>query len=881
MVTFLPQTRGPYLCEVALGDGITPLQVGGSAREPIVSWTINPTAVDFGGVPLGDHVLRTVTVRNTGEAPIDWAPSLPDPVAGLSISSVSGTDPIPVGNTGRVTLSFQPETVMILDTILVLGGVLPEVPVTGYSREPQYNWNLVPGYVSFVDVEAGQTYTQFVFLQNTGELTLDLDLAIEDPGLGWSVVPEGPASVPPGSYLQFVVQFVSPFPGIFDTRLLLGGPIPPMNLRGTVALGAEPCLLTPARLDFGQVTVGEAYYLDLHVTNQQTNPLDVYPVAPQGWLDVLGAPATLQLGETASYSVKLQAATAGTIDTVIQLGTEVCADVPVTAVAVEPSCLVTPGPVDFGVVAAGQVHVRDLELQNPFTSPLDVAPVSDSEVITVVGDPATIPPGGTLTYQLRFAPPDVGSYAATVDLGAAACDPVPVTGEADVGSCQVSTPELVFGEVLVGAVVQRYVDVFNDGQATLALTPTVEGPYFGVSGGVPSLASGDGTTFTVSYHPLYQGAVQGTLDFGTGSCPPVVLTGTGYTQIQPPGSDAIGIYFDPGTYQEIEWYMQDDQPEVVTGYLVLREPSDPAGVYGWECRFSVEGQVFAMDWQLQGTAINVGEPGEFIVGLASPLPWAQDVLLATGTFLAQVDPAGAALLKLGPISTPSLPGQMAFLGGSDPNLLLPMTTATGSDVVAVISGSSPLPVEMPAPSARLAAGEVSLQWTLSGDPGEGCHVYRRGPVGETERLTDRPVTATEGGFTYVDRPFGYADGTVLHYSYAKVAGGVEGPRSPETEVHLTGMPAPGTKLLANVPNPFNPSTEVRFQLQRPGRTRIAVYDMTGRLVRDLVDEDLAAGPHHRVWDGRDRGGRPVPSGAYYLRLETPDATDHRKVMLLK
>ena len=148
-------------------------------------------------------------------------------------------------------------------------------------------------------------------------------------------------------------------------------------------------------------------------------------------------------------------------------------------------------------------------------------------------------------------------------------------------------------------------------------------------------------------------------------------------------------------------------------------------------------------------------------------------------------------------------------------------------------------------------------------------------------MTIQPVAASGNRFEYVDQPFGFPANAILAYSYAKVTDGVEGPRSPETEVRLTGVPAMATRLLANVPNPFNPSTEVHFEMQKPGRVRVAVYAMDGRLVRTLVDDSLAAGPHHRAWDGRDDGGRQVSSGAYYLRLETAESVDHRKMMLLK
>jgi hypothetical protein len=90
-----------------------------------------------------------------------------------------------------------------------------------------------------------------------------------------------------------------------------------------------------------------------------------------------------------------------------------------------------------------------------------------------------------------------------------------------------------------------------------------------------------------------------------------------------------------------------------------------------------------------------------------------------------------------------------------------------------------------------------------------------------------------------------------------------------------------TGLRPNVPNPFNPQTEIRFELARPQRAKVAVYDVKGRLVKVLADGDLAAGPHVRVWQGRDSGGRQVPSGVYYVRMATPDRSDRRKIMLVK
>jgi len=81
----------------------------------------------------------------------------------------------------------------------------------------------------------------------------------------------------------------------------------------------------------------------------------------------------------------------------------------------------------------------------------------------------------------------------------------------------------------------------------------------------------------------------------------------------------------------------------------------------------------------------------------------------------------------------------------------------------------------------------------------------------------------------------------------------------------------GIRLLPNVPNPFNPSTELRFELDRPGTVELNIYDARGFLVRSLVAGHYAAGLHRVTWDGADRAGRPAASGVYQVRLVTSRA----------
>ncbi len=75
------------------------------------------------------------------------------------------------------------------------------------------------------------------------------------------------------------------------------------------------------------------------------------------------------------------------------------------------------------------------------------------------------------------------------------------------------------------------------------------------------------------------------------------------------------------------------------------------------------------------------------------------------------------------------------------------------------------------------------------------------------------------------------------------------------------------RLCPNYPNPFNPSTTIRYELPRSGAVRLVVYDLMGRTVRTLVDGEQEPGFHTVTWDGRNDWGLQVGSGVYYLHLE--------------
>ena len=82
-----------------------------------------------------------------------------------------------------------------------------------------------------------------------------------------------------------------------------------------------------------------------------------------------------------------------------------------------------------------------------------------------------------------------------------------------------------------------------------------------------------------------------------------------------------------------------------------------------------------------------------------------------------------------------------------------------------------------------------------------------------------------------------------------------------------------------VPNPFNPATDLKFSLPKDAAVTMNLYDVSGRLVRSLLTDNLPAGHHEVRWNGRDDNGRTVASGTYFARL-TVDGISTVKSMAL-
>jgi hypothetical protein len=129
------------------------------------------------------------------------------------------------------------------------------------------------------------------------------------------------------------------------------------------------------------------------------------------------------------------------------------------------------------------------------------------------------------------------------------------------------------------------------------------------------------------------------------------------------------------------------------------------------------------------------------------------------------------------------------------------------------------------------------------------------------------------------------DGWRVHYKITALdhVGNESYPGPPTIITGITAPVNPSTfALYQNVPNPFNPSTSIHYDVPVGGGVvTLQIYDVSGRLVRTLIDGSRTPGEKRVTWDARDNYGSPVATGVYFYRMTAPGFENTRKMILLR
>ncbi len=91
----------------------------------------------------------------------------------------------------------------------------------------------------------------------------------------------------------------------------------------------------------------------------------------------------------------------------------------------------------------------------------------------------------------------------------------------------------------------------------------------------------------------------------------------------------------------------------------------------------------------------------------------------------------------------------------------------------------------------------------------------------------------------------------------------------------------GYALSQNFPNPFNPETEILFQLPSASHVVVRIFNSLGQEIRTLADAQYEVGDHVIRWDGKDNNGNTVSSGLYFYRMQAGEFSQMKKMSLLR
>lgn len=178
----------------------------------------------------------------------------------------------------------------------------------------------------------------------------------------------------------------------------------------------------------------------------------------------------------------------------------------------------------------------------------------------------------------------------------------------------------------------------------------------------------------------------------------------------------------------------------------------------------------------------------------------------------------------------------------------------------------------------LVLDSLLVYWRLEGEPGFN------------------PITMMGSGepdIYYADIPKQPDETNVEYYIFAKDNSGrisTEPPVAPGAvysfntgTTQTTAAETPGARLALeqNHPNPFNPSTTIRFHLPETGFVTLKVYDASGREIACLVNGVRSDGAHTVEWNGKNSLGTPMNSGVYFYELKTAKELESRKMILIR
>src|SRR6201987_2606097 len=485
-VKFTPRAAG----KPAGGLSITSNAASGGVLRVTLSGTavaagtlaVNPSALSFGSVGVGQSAAKTATLTNPGASSVT--------VSQASVSnaafSISGlTLPVTLGanQSTAFTVTFAPKSSGAVSGSITVNGdasltmgtvagsasasdpITASLPVAG-AGTPAGQLGAAPAALAFGSVPVGSTQSQNVTLSNSGGSSTTISQAIPT---GAGVRISGltlPLTLSSGQSSTFQVTFAPTSAGSVTGSLAIVSSASNANLGLSITgtAGAPGALaVAPLNIGFGNVQVGSSQSQPASITNSGGTAVTITQAAAAGTgfsVSGLTLPLVLAVGQSAAFSVTFAPQSSGSANGSVAIsGSGASATVALSGTGQAATTLgANPASISFGSVQVGAHQPQTVTLNNGSGSAITITQALASGTgfsMSGLSLPATLNPGQSTSFTASFTPSAAGSTTGSITITSNASNPsfgIPLSGTGVTAGALAANPtSIAFGSVPVGS----------------------------------------------------------------------------------------------------------------------------------------------------------------------------------------------------------------------------------------------------------------------------------------------------------------------------------------------------------------------------------------------------------------------------------------------
>ncbi len=509
---------------------------------PAPTIAVQQTAVDFGTIDAGQTGQQTITITNTGTAPLEIT-GIESDVSGLTLAFEPSTFTLEPNGSQTVTVTFPSSTEGTFSGSITISSNDPDrekltLSVSGIVQPPPAPAiSVQQTAVDFGTIEAGQPVQKTITITNTGTASLEITGIKGDGDVSGLTFEPSMFTLEPNGSQTVTVTFPSSTEGTFSGSISISSNDPTsatQTLSVSVIVQPRPVpaiTVQETAIDFGTVEFAQPVQQTITITNTGTAPLEITDIESDDVSGLTFEPSVFTLSPNGSQTVTVTfpSSTVGEFSGNINIlsndpdrakhtlsisGIVQAAPVPVLAVQ--------ETAVDFGTVEVAQTVQQTFTVKNTGTAPLEITDIESDDVSGLTFEPSvfTLSPNGSQTVTVTFPSSTVGEFSGLINILSndpdrakhtvsvsvivqAAPAPVLVVGE----------PAIDFGSIDAEKTVQQTFTIKNTGTAPLEIT--------GIESDLPGLTfepsmftlSPDGSqTVTITFPKPMEGEFSGSIN---------------------------------------------------------------------------------------------------------------------------------------------------------------------------------------------------------------------------------------------------------------------------------------------------------------------------------------------------------------------------------